>query len=775
MLRKKNEVKKRHFFRLIFLCFLVPILMVSFSAFSVYKYYKHFFQKEIESNYINTLSTLAETMDNSLIELQNTTLLLSSDKNLYDIFYYENQLTTLDGPKIISMTKTLLKFKSTKNLIDSVYIVHKDSNQVLDTSGTSITTDFFTRPFKYDKYDRDFWMNLKVNSTFYTVLAPSFLEDMTIESPTKRKVIPFVTSNIADVKSKNLFVINLSEKEMAALLNKYKFIPNSKMAVIDYSGNIIASSDSNISETITKNEEFLSKLSNSNLFQYNINDDKTLVITYSSNTSKFNNFVYTAFIPYNDFYEKSLSIKKLAYTIIILGILFSTISAYFMSKKIYSPIDNLVNILSTNVSEQVTGNKNEVEYLNNQISKILTNETNLKKDLSILMPLASEQYLIKILTNSDSLVDEDVKNFIYNSQLNFKYSYFCVTLIEIFFTDKYYNLYNSDEYLLAIKGISKMFEKLAIDNYPTYVLNLNKNQLCLLINLPIEDNLDVIISGIKNLSTLFDYDKDLLSLSMGVGRIYSDFIGMNQSYNEAKKALTTLSPLSTDKIKIYQGEATSNTFQYSLSDNNKLLNYLLGNYKDEALSFLNLLIEKNYKNNPSEYIIKQFYSSVYATIIQVLIEKNQSIENLMQDAYVDIEANLELLPINDINNYIFLLVNKILSVQKSNSKVDINQVTEYIKENYSQDLYLEKLAEYFNTSDKYLSRIFKESVGMGFHEYLATVRISKSKSLLLETNLAITTIGEMVGFTTHSTFFRIFKKYEGINPTQYRDTHKKKA
>lgn len=145
----------------------------------------------------------------------------------------------------------------------------------------------------------------------------------------------------------------------------------------------------------------------------------------------------------------------------------------------------------------------------------------------------------------------------------------------------------------------------------------------------------------------------------------------------------------------------------------------------------------------------------------------------MGNDYINISLNLELLSVSDINNYIFLLVNRVLSVNKANSKVDIIQVTQYIKENYADDLYLDKLADHFNTSDKYLSRLFKESIGMGFHEYLASIRISKAKSLLLETDLSVTKIGEMVGFTTHSTFFRIFKKYEGINPTQYRDNHKK--
>jgi two-component system, response regulator YesN len=768
-----RTIKKRHFFKLIFMYFLVPILIVSFSAFSVYKYYKDLFQKELESNYQKSLSTLAEGIDNSLMELQNTTLLLSSDRNLYEIFYSEKSLSRELNDKVRMTMDTLVKFKATKDLIDSVYIVHKDSNEIVDTSGTYKAEDFFIRPFKYSKYDRNFWMNLKIPTTFYNILEPSILEDTTGEGPGPRKVIPFVTSNIAGFKAKNLFVINISEKAMAMLLNKYKFFPDSNMAIIDHKGNLYSASDKGVTEEITMNKEFLLKLTNNNFFEYNVNGRRTLVISYASKSAKFNDFVYAAFIPHDVFYQKTSSIKKLAYAIIFFGVLLSTIVAYIMSRIIYSPIDNLVNILRGNNSTSNSSSLNEVEYLNTEIKKIITNENNLKKDLSIVMPLASEQYLIKILTNSDSLVDPDVKSFICSSQINFKYPNFCVSLVGINFTEKYYSIYSSDDYLTVMKSISKMFENITSVRYPTYVLNLNKNQLCILINLPEEESLDAIPSGAEDIVNLFGYDKDLLSIFVGFGRVYSGFNGMNLSYNEARKTLATLSPLSTGRVKVYQGESTSSTFQYSISDENKLFNYLIGNYKEEALSFLRLLIEKNYENSPSESTLKNFYSSIYDTIIKVLTERNQKIEELMGKDYINIPLNLELLSLNDINNHIFLLIDRVLSASKTNSKIDIVNITEYINENYHEDLYLDKLAEHYNTSAKYLSRLFKDCIGIGFHDYLATTRVSKSKNLLLETNLSVIKIGEMVGFSTHSTFFRIFKKYEGINPTQFRDTHRK--
>lgn len=775
--KSENVIEKRSFLKLIFVCFLMPIVIMLISVFLVSNSYKNLFQNEIKNNYISNLSALSDTVNSSLLELQNTSILLSSDSNLYDIFYSENKLDTLDGDKINGMINTLTKFKSTKNLIDSIYILHKQSNEVLATNGTCDADVFYAKTAIYDKYNAEFWRNLKVKNNFFQILSPSSMQSISQESTITHDVIPFVTSNIESFKSPNLFVINLSEDNLTELLEKYKLMPSSKLCIIDHKGTSFSSTDKQFTSKILSDKNFLAKAlkSNNNIFQYKINGKNTLVVSFSSDSAKFNDFVYVAFIPFNDFYQKLTNIKTLVFIITIIALIFSLVVSYAMSKKIYSPIGNLVSILSNSDPNYPKSSVGEIDFLNTQIKKILVNEDILKKDLSIVMPLASEHYLTKILTNNDSFIDKDVENFINNAHINFKYPGFCVSIIELNFTEKYYSIYSYDDHLLVKKGITRLLHEIALSDYATYVLNPTKNKLCVLINLPENENLGIIAENIRNVIELFNYDKDLLSISAGVGRICSNYIGMNLSYNEALKALALISPLSDENIRIYSECNNKSSYQYSINDENKLYNYLLGCYKEDTLSFLNGIIEKNFQNNPTETAIKKLYLSIYNTISRVLQEKDIDPSSLMRNDYIDIQSDINLYTNHDINNYLFKLVNKLLSSNnKINSKIDINEITDYIKAHYNEDIYLEKLGQIFNTSEKYLSRLFKESLGIGFHEYLASIRIAKSKNLLLETNLSVIKVGEMIGFTNHSTFFRIFKKFEGINPTQYRENNKKK-
>ena len=770
-----NFIEKKRFLKQIFACFLLPISIMLLSTFLVYNNYKNLSEKQIKNNSLTNLSAAAGVVDNSLNELQSTTLLLSADSGLYNIFYSETALNGLDSANIQSMTNTLGKFKATKSLIDSVYILHKESNEVLDTDGTFSAENYYSSGSIYKNYNKDFWMNLKVNTTFYKILDPSLLETSSFQIYKKRKVIPFVTSNIESFKGKNLFVINISENQLSSLLEKYKFMPNINLSIINKAGTQFASTDNTISENLTKDKNFLLSLKkkDNNFFQYTVNGNKYMVISFTSNTAKFNDFVYVAFIPYNDLYLNLVSIKKLAYLIIFFGFCISIFSAYFMSKKIYSPINNLISVLGKNNPESLTTNLNEIDYLNSQVASILKNENNLKNNLSLLTPLASEQYIMKILTNDDFLLDKNVRDFIASSHFNFKHNSFCASIVELNFTEKYHTTYNDSQYLLAIRGISKMLEDIALWDYPSQVLHLTKTKLCILINLPEEEVTEHIMENIKKVTSIFIYDNDLIKITVGIGRIYPQLIGMNKSYNEALKVIHCLSPLSEENIKIYSDSMYSKKHNYSINEENKLYNYLIGCYKEDAINLLNSIIEKNQKENPSEAFMKSLYLSIYNTISRVAVEKSLALNEIMGLEYIDVDSDINTLSLSKFNVYIYKLVNKLLATSKPSNKLDINLITDYIKNNYQQDIYLEKIATVFNISDKYLSRIFKDTLGMAFHDYLSQIRINQSKNLLLETELSVVKIGEMVGFSTHSTFFRVFKKYEGINPTQYRDNNKK--
>lgn len=101
-----------------------------------------------------------------------------------------------------------------------------------------------------------------------------------------------------------------------------------------------------------------------------------------------------------------------------------------------------------------------------------------------------------------------------------------------------------------------------------------------------------------------------------------------------------------------------------------------------------------------------------------------------------------------------------------------NEITKkairYISHNFSRNLTLDEVADHVHLNPAYFSTLFKQSTGSSFKEYLNMVRIEESKRLLSNTDYSIIDISLATGFEDQSYFSKVFKKYTGLTPKQYR-------
>lgn len=97
------------------------------------------------------------------------------------------------------------------------------------------------------------------------------------------------------------------------------------------------------------------------------------------------------------------------------------------------------------------------------------------------------------------------------------------------------------------------------------------------------------------------------------------------------------------------------------------------------------------------------------------------------------------------------------------------QVLSFIRENYMDDrLCVQYVAKQFGLSEKGLYAMINRETGLGFAEYLLQLRMQRAGMLLCTTTLEVKKVGEMCGYFSESTFFRVFKKYYAKTPSQYR-------
>ncbi len=100
----------------------------------------------------------------------------------------------------------------------------------------------------------------------------------------------------------------------------------------------------------------------------------------------------------------------------------------------------------------------------------------------------------------------------------------------------------------------------------------------------------------------------------------------------------------------------------------------------------------------------------------------------------------------------------------------IDLVETFIRGNYQKDININMIAQKFNYNPSYLSKMFTKQVGENPSSYLIRLRINKAKQLLLiDKRLTVKQIGEIVGYSEPAYFSRIFKKYTGQSPSEFRN------
>lgn len=96
------------------------------------------------------------------------------------------------------------------------------------------------------------------------------------------------------------------------------------------------------------------------------------------------------------------------------------------------------------------------------------------------------------------------------------------------------------------------------------------------------------------------------------------------------------------------------------------------------------------------------------------------------------------------------------------------KAVDYINANYNSTITMEQLCNESGVSEQHLCRLFRSALGSRPMEYVAKRRIQTAKELLTDTEYSVDEIAERVGFCSGSYFCKLFKRYEGMTPTQFR-------
>ena len=125
---------------------------------------------------------------------------------------------------------------------------------------------------------------------------------------------------------------------------------------------------------------------------------------------------------------------------------------------------------------------------------------------------------------------------------------------------------------------------------------------------------------------------------------------------------------------------------------------------------------------------------------------------------------------------IVAIIDLIKDMKENSTKYAINEIQNIVSKEYSDpELSLYVISARLNFSYCYLSKVFKKIMGIGFVEYLTSVRMENAGKFLYDERIKIYEIARMVGYRSSNYFVTTFYKYYNMSTTEYREHIEKQS
>ncbi|GGI45811.1 hypothetical protein GCM10008018_13990 [Paenibacillus marchantiophytorum] len=284
-------------------------------------------------------------------------------------------------------------------------------------------------------------------------------------------------------------------------------------------------------------------------------------------------------------------------------------------------------------------------------------------------------------------------------------------------------------------------------------------------------------------------NKYQIDLTISISSLHRSILGISDAYQESLNALEHKLILGSKQIISYTdirqdpSDEPFKGYYYPLMMEQVLINAIKAGDYAKAKKTLDAVVERNLNIHPVTLPFARCLKfNLLSTVAKALCEISDPTEDEYAASMAVIEHLTESESIQDMLMQLTNLIKKIcdstLTTCKSNRlqirQQDLKELTQnvlaFIQEHHrDSDLNITKVGHYFEIKSTYLSKLFKDQTGEGLLDVINKVRIAHAKELILVQKHSLNDISNLVGFSEVNTFFRLFKKYEGITPGKYRE------
>lgn len=356
------------------------------------------------------------------------------------------------------------------------------------------------------------------------------------------------------------------------------------------------------------------------------------------------------------------------------------------------------------------------------------------------------------------------------------HSCYCAIIVGIEETTKAFNMQSQKDRQLLSFSIQNVVQEVIERHTQGFIVEWTVKEYVCALMLPEEEKeaqrlLEQICLEIHN--SLNQYMS--LRNSIGVGRKEYGLYGLHRSFRFAKNALSRRMILGSNVI-IYAGDSAVETEEVFLLPQifyERLVSAILNGDADHVQNLLQEAFEILRETKREDEIYFRNGCLLIASYIVSASGRIEISERKIAEKLSQLHQNV--LQLNTLNAIQELFIETTTDVchhiaeRKRTKKEDVvDEVKAIIQKRYRDKLSIEEIAKSVYLSPTYICLLFKQETGQTINGYLTEIRMEAAKKLLLSGEHKVLDVAISVGYQDQKYFCKLFKKYTGVNPSEYR-------
>jgi len=579
----------------------------------------------------------------------------------------------------------------------------------------------------------------------------------------------------------NVIVVNINADSLFNIVNAYNKGTNKHsgfIMVVDEKGYVLAHPESYFFNKNISDLDFINTiLTNGNKvgsFVANIDGSRNFV-TYKLSDKL--GWYFISLSPLDEITKSITDFRTFTVFICVLILLVGLLLSYLISRKLYSPVENLQNTmvkLSDNDLKYID-KSNEFEIMSSIYTDTIIQLRNFKNFKRNNLQILKQNFLIELLNGKlphQHVLEQNIKEFDFNISIDDK---LVVIVFKIDNYNSFCNEFNQNDRSIMLFAVENISAELLSKHFKCDTVSAGPDHTAALINISYIEN-DILEYRQLLVSIVKDIQENILkylnfSVTASISPVSSNISDLCEVYSQAlencdyriiKGHNSIILPTVTDNV-------TDKPYILPAKEIKKLTDALKLQKYEAAVAAYDEIICQMCSYHPR--IIKLAIPFLFYRVCECVTLVNENISDELSIDFVEFNRELSNLEtIHWVNQKFYKLFKAVCENKKENTNGTIvKDVLDIIKNNYTDpQLSSDTIASQLNLSSAYVRRVFRKTTGISISQYINEIRMEKAKELLETSNLSISDILEKIGWYNTKYFFSVFKKTYGVTPTECR-------